>query len=656
MRKLWLLAVCLLCGFIRTLQVGAIDFAQKIKYSFSYTWNTETEIFTAWIISIPDPNDSTKWFTIMDRNLWATTTWAWFNAEESSYGYFYQRGNNNWNYSGSTTTTELLEWNDSYLHHWYDWENKWIIISPTYYRTIRSGNMFYNTLWWWENDNYSNNFWYPMINPEDRQWPCPSGYHVPSVWEWNELFIYRCKQNSDKCIWDDLFDDSWIYNYRSIGNLTDLPQDFLLPYFNYHGTVSAFMWTSSAFWDPRGVQFDDDQAYLSDFYADNNPRAIRCFSNEYMQAVQLTFKNGDDELDSWYTIKWHTWDKLDDEPTKEWYKLERYLSWFENDVFDFENTPINDDTTLYAKWTPIEYTITFDTDWWSTIAPITWNYWTAITKPADPTKNGYTFDWREPAIPDTMPAKNLTIKAKRTKQSSWRSGGGWSMKKDNCPNGDLSPSYYDGECWSDNNTWNVIQSETQWSEESSNDSDTTVDYSDKSEEWQTWNQDEFLDAYNFAFKHGITTMDTIEKANLDWYIKRWHLAKMITNYVVNVLWKEIPSDIPASCLSFNDEATVRESEEIKDYAIKSCTLWLMWINMKNNEFLPNDYVPRSQFGAVLSRILRWDKYNKTHTQDSPWYSAHLNALKNDWIMKMIDNPKMLEKRWYVMLMLMRSAK
>ena len=82
----------------------------------------------------------------------------------------------------------------------------------------------------------------------------------------------------------------------------------------------------------------------------------------------------------------------------------------------------------------------------------------------------------------------------------------------------------------------------------------------------------------------------------------------------------------------------------------------MWINMKNNEFLPNDYVTRAEFGAVLSRILRWDKYNLVHTQEKPRYTDHLNALKNEWIMTKIDNPKMLEKRWYVMIMLMRSAK
>ena len=66
------------------------------------------------------------------------------------------------------------------------------------------------------------------------------------------------------------------------------------------------------------------------------------------------------------------------------------------------------------------YTLTFDTNGGSTIAPITQDYGTTITAPADPTKTGYTFAGWTPAIPATMPAENMTIKAK------WRYNGGGS--------------------------------------------------------------------------------------------------------------------------------------------------------------------------------------------------------------------------------------
>ena len=69
------------------------------------------------------------------------------------------------------------------------------------------------------------------------------------------------------------------------------------------------------------------------------------------------------------------------------------------------------DLTLKASWTVSKYTITFDTDGGSGIASITQDYGTAITAPADPTKTGYTFNGWNPAIPETMPAENRTVKA-----------------------------------------------------------------------------------------------------------------------------------------------------------------------------------------------------------------------------------------------------
>ena len=65
----------------------------------------------------------------------------------------------------------------------------------------------------------------------------------------------------------------------------------------------------------------------------------------------------------------------------------------------------------WAKWEINQYTITFDTNGGSEIAPITQDYGTEITAPADPTRKGYTFKGWDKEIPKTMPAENMTVKA-----------------------------------------------------------------------------------------------------------------------------------------------------------------------------------------------------------------------------------------------------
>lgn len=97
-----------------------------------------------------------------------------------------------------------------------------------------------------------------------------------------------------------------------------------------------------------------------------------------------------------------------DVPSRQGYQ---FTDWYLDDTkYDF-NTAVTGDMTLTAKWTANSYTITFDTDGGSAIDPITQGYDTTINAPAAPTKTGYTFMGWNPALPATMPAENMTIKA-----------------------------------------------------------------------------------------------------------------------------------------------------------------------------------------------------------------------------------------------------
>ena len=81
-------------------------------------------------------------------------------------------------------------------------------------------------------------------------------------------------------------------------------------------------------------------------------------------------------------------------------------------VYDFKDIYTkNEALTLYPVWNTNKYTIAFDTNGGSEIAPITQDYGTEITAPDNPTRKGYTFKGWDKEIPKTMPAENITVKA-----------------------------------------------------------------------------------------------------------------------------------------------------------------------------------------------------------------------------------------------------
>ena len=303
------------------------------------------------------------------------------------------------------------------------------------------------------------------------------------------------------------------------------------------------------------------------------------------------------------------------EPTREWHSFKWwYLS--DGSEFDTWNVSTWEVTYVYAKW---ECADGYENKWWECIKKSSWS-------------SGWWGGW-------------------------W--GGGWSSKK---TDEDTHSSAEDSQknTQDDKNIENVIQSDpehSEWgSEESSN---TPVDSSaDKSaSEWQeilspsdSSFTKEQKDAYTFAKENWITTKDTIQSAQMNGKLTRIAMAKMLSQYAINVLWQTPDT---SKTVKFKD-VTNKKDADYDNWVTLAYQLWIMWQNMPNNRFRPNDEVSRAEFATALSRLLYqttdW-KYKST----KEYYIPHMAKLYNEWIISNTD-PSMAERRWYVMIMLMRSAK
>jgi len=106
-----------------------------------------------------------------------------------------------------------------------------------------------------------------------------------------------------------------------------------------------------------------------------------------------------------------------------WYKEADTAS---NNLWDFDNDEVTADTTIYAKWTPNEYTVTFNVNEGTTVANQTIAYQQKATVPAPPTKAGHTFaGWYKEAdfktkwdFANEKVTENTTLYAKWSKNSS----------------------------------------------------------------------------------------------------------------------------------------------------------------------------------------------------------------------------------------------
>lgn len=137
---------------------------------------------------------------MLDRNLWATSN---NRNDESSYWYVFQWWNNHgFDLSTPSKTTSTMVSADEYQRN-----NPYV--SGTFVLSEYWDDSYNAKLWWWAED-FNIDRW---INTSDdgytRQWPCPAGYHVPSIWEWDEILrMFRGLTGSAQL---NTWTDGWYY-------------------------------------------------------------------------------------------------------------------------------------------------------------------------------------------------------------------------------------------------------------------------------------------------------------------------------------------------------------------------------------------------------------------------------------------------------------
>ena len=331
-------------------------------------------------------------------------------------------------------------------------------------------------------------------------------------------------------------------------------------------------------------------------------------------------------------------------------------------TFTWWNPEISSPVTTWAEYTAqYEETLrTYLIAWQdydgSMISWSLYNYGDRLIIPADPTRpedenNIYEFIWWSPNVSEFVTGNRFykaqyEAHSKKTPSWWWGSSSGWWWRR--IP--DISDKDIDGIIKDiTDDEWSKIHGSAEENNAENREIQVPLITTQNMKKYSK----QVIDSYIWAFDNNITTINEFDKANPDGTITRWLLAKVVVNYIENVLWKEIPLDTSTQC-NWEDDIKEWKSEEIKFYAEKACALWVMGI--KTKKFEPNKIVSRAEFGTILSRILWWNKYDvKNPTRKNWYYTNHLKVLQENGIMNDIDNPLWRnELRKWIWVMLRRT--
>ena len=542
-------------------------------------------------------------------------------------------------------------------------------------------NADYDYNWNWANPTWDwiviDSCWYPNFNSSDVisiQWWTINSVNNKAIWYYKKSddladLVVISTTKDDNLLHDEY---TWIENWE---NWYKIAKAYTLKYMNWDvqewTDIKVWKWqkitkpetdpTTTGEWKVFAGWYKEPELTTEWDFDNNTISEDTILYAKFDESIKVTFKDEwKDDKDEIIAI--NTKLTAPEDPTKDgyvfagWFKVSTDAEWIETiaeTAYDFD-TAFAGDTVLKAKWTANTYTVKFEANGWEwTMEKQSFTYDVEQTLTVNAfTRAGYTFNWWKldsTTYTDKQSVKNLSkeengevILIAQWKSNSSSSSYSWGSSK--------TTKADDAKA----TTWDTAKLDEQKADEQKSD-ETKADGSKTSEEAKAaanaqalkdgYSQ-EFIDAYNFARENNITTKDTIREADMDAPLTRIAMAKMLSQYAINVLGKTPDTSIVVP--NFPD-VDAKLDADYNNWVTLAYQLWIMWIGIE--KFRPFDLVTRAEFGTALSRML----FGLEDGQWDEWYKTHLDKLMTEKIITN-DNPQLKELRGYVMIMLMRSAK
>lgn len=466
----------------------------------------------------------------------------------------------------------------------------------------------------------------------DARWSCKPWYVMENgICRWYEIlfdakwgnFSWWYNQN----VVEYVINDEWRYDPTSpVETPTKAWTDIFLWWYKDSALTQPFVMY------PNGVELEWDITLYAKYGAEPVLYNVSFVDENWVELWSWEIYSG--SFLSWYNI-----------PEKYWYNaLWWYESWVDTTTgWQFNTDVVTKDLVLYPQYELKTYHVSYVDENGTELRSWEVQHGSYLSWMDMPLNDWYRWLWwYQTWWSDSMRNFDVNIvdwdlvlypRYERINNWwGWWSNGRswWWSKKDKCSNWDNSPSYYDGLC--EDQPHNVASDEI-----------------DKSDNIKSKKIAELEQAYKFAYDNWFITWDSIDQADLSWNLTRIEMAKMLSKFAVNIMWMNPDK---------NRVNKFRDVDNQLDYNYNSWVelsywLWIMWINMPNNEFRPFDLVPKAESATALSRLF-YRTSDGEYENTSGYYTHHVEKLEAEWVMTNID-PDMIELKSNVILILMKSV-